>query len=164
MFKTDNTIKQSLKIARLSCHTKSNFRHDLLWTSPLQRAHLYPPSADAFYYWPRHYDFARNSHQFMAYIPLQKDGTSLYCLTAFCSDKGLVGLGTHFFCFWARSPKTYWYGEKKGCPVHVQFEDSETVRRLTVFWHCNDRLVKPYLIVCSIPHIMKHLNHTNQRS
>lgn len=91
----------------------------------------------------------------MAYIPLQEDGSRLYGLTAFCSERGLVGLGTHFCCSQSYLLKSYWYGEQKGCCVHVQFGDSEAVSRLTVFWHQNDRLVKTYLIVCSILHILK---------
>lgn len=148
MFKTDDK-HQALKISRLNCHTESNFGHDFLWVSPLQWAQLYPPSADSFYNWPRHYDFTRHSQRFMAYIPLHKDRFSLYGLTAFCSNMGLVGLGTHF-CSRSHSPKTYWYGEQKGCPVHVQLENSETLSLLTVFWHRDDHLAKPYLIVCSI--------------
>ncbi|BCR83524.1 uncharacterized protein ACHE_10926S [Aspergillus chevalieri] len=136
----------ALKISRLNCHTESNFGHDFLWVSPLQWAQLYPPSADSFYNWPRHYDFTRHSQRFMAYIPLHKDRFSLYGLTAFCSNMGLVGLGTHF-CSRSHSPKTYWYGEQKGCPVHVQLENSETLSLLTVFWHRDDHLAKPYLIV-----------------
>ena len=84
----------------------------------------------------------------MEYIPLQEDGSRMYGLTTFCSNKGLVGLVTHFCCSQSCSPKSYWYGEQKGCCIHVQFEDSETVSQLTVYWHQNDHLVKPYLIVC----------------
>lgn len=131
-----------------------------LRVSPLQRAQLYPPSPDSFYDWPRHYDFTRNSQRFMAYIPLHEDGFSLYGLTAFCSNKGLVGLSTHF-CSQSHSPKSYWYGEQEGCPVHVQFGKSEAVSLLTVFWHRNDHLIKAYLIVCSMR--MSQIR-TNQRS
>ena len=117
--------------------------------SPLQWAHLYPPSVNSFYDWPRHYDFTTHSHRLMAYIPLHEDGFNLYGLTAFCSNKGLVGLGTHFFSR-SHSPRSYWYGEQKGCPIHAQFGSSEAVSLITVFWHRRDRLLKPYLIVCSI--------------
>lgn len=156
-FKAD-TKHQALKLSRLSCHAKWDFGHNFLWVSPLQWAHLYPLSADSFYDWPRHSDFARHSQRFMVYIPLHEDGFRMYGLTAFCSDKGLVGLGTHF-CSRSHSLKSYWYGEQRGCPVHVQFGNSEAVSLLTVFWHRNDHLKRPYLIVCS-----KHMSQirTNQ--
>ncbi|KAE8356784.1 hypothetical protein BDV28DRAFT_154454 [Aspergillus coremiiformis] len=136
----------ALKISRISCHNKSSFGHDFLWMTPLPWTQIEPPSAKSFYHWPRHFDFARHPHRIMVYIPLSKDGFRLYGLTAFCSNKGLVGLGTHFHsCL--NSPRSDWYGEQKGCPIHVQFGCSETIHSVSVFWQQNDPLPQPYLII-----------------
>jgi hypothetical protein len=143
--RADDTY-QALKISRISCHEESKFGHDFLWVNPLPWTQLYTLSTESFYDWPRHSDFAAHPQRFMAYIPLHKDGSRLYGFTAFCSSKGLVGLGTHFHSS-EHSPKSYWHGEQKGCPVHVQFGDSETVSLISVFWHKNDPLRKPYLAV-----------------
>ncbi|PTU17799.1 hypothetical protein P175DRAFT_0378423 [Aspergillus ochraceoroseus IBT 24754] len=59
-------------------------------------------------------DFGQNfPWRVMAYIPLHRDGSGLYGLTAFCSSKGLVGLGTHFRSNSSLVTETHWYGHNK---------------------------------------------------
>ncbi|PWY87061.1 hypothetical protein BO94DRAFT_535177 [Aspergillus sclerotioniger CBS 115572] len=136
----------ALKIARISCPNNLEFGHNFLWETQLPWTEIYPPSERSFYDWPRHWDFTINPQRFMAYIPLHRDGFHLYGLTAFCSSKGLIGLGTHFRSR-SHSTTSYWYGNQKGCLVHAQFGPSETVSLISVYWHPYDRLSKPYFAI-----------------
>lgn len=140
---------QALKISHISCHNKLGFGYEFLWVTPPPWTQLHSLFARSFHGWPRHFDFATTSQRYMAYIPLYEDSSRLYGLTAFCSEKGIVGLGTHFLSC-SDSPRSNWYGQQNGCTVHIQFGPAETVRSITVFWHQNDRMLKPYLTVCSL--------------
>ncbi|PWY96477.1 hypothetical protein BO94DRAFT_12683 [Aspergillus sclerotioniger CBS 115572] len=84
------------KISMTSSHDKSTFGHDFLWLSPVPYGQLRWLSPKLFYDWPRHFHFATQSQRYMRYVSLQKNQV-LCGLTAFCSDEGLVGLGTHHY-------------------------------------------------------------------
>ncbi|PYH81378.1 hypothetical protein BO82DRAFT_94252 [Aspergillus uvarum CBS 121591] len=78
----------------------------------------------------------------MACIPLQRDGYFLYALTAFCSPRGLVGLGTFFENPSGDDQSVSWYGQQEGCPVHVRLENGEVLTSISVFW---GTISTPYL-------------------
>ncbi|KAE8146044.1 hypothetical protein BDV25DRAFT_170056 [Aspergillus avenaceus] len=141
-----NVEWDALKITAVRYDDKSLFGRDFMWESEVPWVQTSRLSPDFFYDWPRHFDFATQCQRFMAYIPLHRNDSSLYGLTAFCSSEGFVGLGTHFSSY-ACSIKSYWYGKQYGCPVHVQLGSSETIRSVDVFWHKNDATYKTYLAV-----------------
>ncbi|KAE8406561.1 hypothetical protein BDV37DRAFT_269893 [Aspergillus pseudonomiae] len=136
------------KISMASSHDKSTFGHDFFWLSPVPCSKLHWLSPELFYDWPRHFDFATQSRRYMTYIPLRKNQL-LYGITAFCSDKGLVGLGTHHRSTEPREqPSTVsWYGEQHGCPIHIQFDCSDTITSIYVYWHQSDSLYNRYLAI-----------------
>ncbi|KAK1143970.1 hypothetical protein N8T08_005879 [Aspergillus melleus] len=82
------------KISRVDSHDMA-FGRDFYWIPPVPYNQLYWLNPRLFYDWPRHSDFATQRQRFMTYIPLRGEGR-LYGLTAFCSNRGFVGLGTHF--------------------------------------------------------------------
>ncbi|PYH75522.1 hypothetical protein BO82DRAFT_359973 [Aspergillus uvarum CBS 121591] len=134
------------KISMTSTHDKSTFGHDFLWLSPIPYGQLRWLSPKLFYDWPRHFHFATQSQRYMRYISLRNQ---LLCgLTAFCSDEGLVGLGIHHHSTNSREQlMVSWYGKQHGCPIHIQFDCSETVLSIHVYWHQNDSLYNRYLAI-----------------
>ena len=138
------------------------FGRDFYWIPPVPYNQLYWLNPRLFYDWPRHSDFATQRQRFMTYIPLRGEGR-LYGLTAFCSNRGFVGLGTHFD---SRShsatpyqSSVYWYGQQHGCPIHIQLGCSDSISAIYVYWHQCDSLSGPYLAVC-IAHAVHSFTNT----
>ncbi|KAE8146107.1 hypothetical protein BDV25DRAFT_170046 [Aspergillus avenaceus] len=123
---------------------EQDFGHDFLWVSPWLPSQLYSLSESSFYNWPRSCDFTSRNQRFMAYVPLHRDGYCLRGLTAFCSSKGFVGLGIHFDTCSGTNHIVSWYGQQKGCPIHVRLARSENLTSISVIW---GRTSKPYLAI-----------------
>ncbi|PYI24704.1 hypothetical protein BO99DRAFT_2272 [Aspergillus violaceofuscus CBS 115571] len=137
------------KIFDISPCDKSMSGHEFLWSSTLPP---FRPSADSFYDWPRHVDFSTHAQRLMEYIPLQSKEGKLCGLTAFCSNAGIVGIGTHFLSCSPHSSRgessfSHWYGRQQGHPIHFRLGRQETISSVSVFWERDDYLPEPYLAV-----------------
>ncbi|PYH92693.1 hypothetical protein BO71DRAFT_485219 [Aspergillus ellipticus CBS 707.79] len=136
----------TLKITAIRYFGQPRFGHDFLWEPEVPWLKTGRLCSMCFYDWPRHFDFATQHQRVMAYIPLCRDSFVLYGLTAFCSSRGVIGLGTHFYSH-SQLSKSYWFGRQHGCPVHIQLGYAETIKSVHVFWHQKDALSKPYLLI-----------------